>query len=569
MLTRCLVACAATSLHAAPALAQGLAIDLRASSGGDRTGSSLAPVGDVDGDGLPDLASGDAGGLNSSGGGVIVFSGATGRDLYRPFVDSASYSAGFSLARLGDLDGDGIAELAAGDELWGTPTDRPGSVTITQGGTGALIELLIGEDTLDLFGWSIDRVPDVDLDGIPEIAVGAPGADAGGRGSGAVLLYSGASRARLWRIDGSEVGGALGYVVRGASDFDGDGRGDVVVSEPSATSSTGDVAAGRVLVLSGVDGSIVQVFEGETPHEGFGRSLAVVGDGDGDGRDDLIVGAPFASTAAFSGGRVDLISSATGGSIWSFAGTGFGESLGDHVGAVGDLDGDGTQDAAFTRGLDVFDPESGQAFAVSVATGSILYSVPAPLLEADRRPLAGTGDLSGDGLDDLAVGAPRDGVVRVHQLGDRPGGSICDGEPNSVLGLPALLSASSSTAFWIQANDADLNVIGLPIGPGYFLVARSTGTLPMFGGGEGTLCLGMPLGRYSDDVLIPQNTALPFDPPSGPVSLRIDNTSIPQPTGAVAAAPGDTFYFQYWYRDVDAIGAATSNLSNAIAITFR
>lgn len=215
----------------APVFAQGLVFELR--TAGPVGASALAPAGDVDADGYPDIAVGSAGYINAQDGFVRVFSGRTTQELYRAYEDPGNYSAGLTLANLGDLDGDG--------------------------------------------------------------------------------------------------------------------RGDVVVSAPGATSASGLPGARGVVVLSGATGAVLRSIEGRAAHESFGRALAVVGDADGDGLDDLVVGSPFASGLAVSAGRVDLLSSASGNALWSVAGTAAGESLGQYVGEVGDLDGDGRRDFALVR----------------------------------------------------------------------------------------------------------------------------------------------------------------------------------------------------------------------------
>ncbi|MEM6675690.1 MAG: integrin alpha [Planctomycetota bacterium] len=562
MLAR-LLTLAAVALPA-PALGQGLVMVLRPNAG-PFGGSALAPVGDVDGDGVPDIAIGSAGFINGAVGSVTVFSGRTNEELYRPFIHPDNFSAGLTLANLGDLDGDGLSDLAAGDELWGNFDERRGAVTLTQGGTGNLIELLVGDASLELFGWSVDRVPDVDMDGIADLAVGAPGADVGARDAGAAILYSGSTRQRLWRIEGTDTDGALGYVVRGIEDVDGDGRGDVVVSAPGAAASTGEPGAGRVLILSGASGAVVRSFDGAAPDESFGRALAVLDDADGDGLQDVLVGSPFASNGALSTGRVDVLSSATGVAIRSFAGVEAGESVGQHVGEAGDLDGDGAMDFAFVRRLDGFGFTEAQCVAVSGATGAVLFRTSSSHFDADRRPITSVGDLGGDGIDDLVLGDPRDGRVRVYQTGDRPSGSICEGQPNSRYPGGAELQALSPSEFRVDTNDIVFRCVTLPsLTTGYLLVSTTVGFVPGVGGSEGNLCIaGPPFGRYANDIL---------DLATGSFLFPIDNSAIPisgAPGGTVQALPGDTFYFQFWYRDVSASGAPTSNLSSALAITYR
>jgi hypothetical protein len=79
------------------------------------------------------------------------------------------------------------------------------------------------------------------------------------------------------------------------------------------------------------------------------------------------------------------------------------------------------------------------------------------------------------------------------------------------------------------------------------------------GGSAGNLCLSGAIGRYSPHVM---NSG-----PSGSITMSANPLSLPQPTGSVSASAGETWNFQCWTRDSQG-GVATSNFSNAIAVTF-
>ncbi|MEM9379174.1 MAG: hypothetical protein AAGB93_04420 [Planctomycetota bacterium] len=95
---------------------------------------------------------------------------------------------------------------------------------------------------------------------------------------------------------------------------------------------------------------------------------------------------------------------------------------------------------------------------------------------------------------------------------------------------------------------------------GYLTCSRVSGNVNMPGGSQGRLCLGGSIGRYVNQI-VSSGT-------SGSIETGIDPLSLPQPTGLVAAQPGERWNFQVWHRDV-ANGLATSNFSNACAVTFR
>ena len=135
----------------------------------------------------------------------------------------------------------------------------------------------------------------------------------------------------------------------------------------------------------------------------------------------------------------------------------------------------------------------------------------------------------------------------------------CSPAVQNSTGGPATLSASGSEV--LALNDLTLLATGLPnLSLGYFLVSPATGNVPNAGGSNGTLCLGLPLGRYVGNVMNSGST--------GTYTMPVDLTAIPQPLGFVSGAVGETWNFQAWYRDVF-VGIPTSNFSDGIAITLQ
>ena len=140
------------------------------------------------------------------------------------------------------------------------------------------------------------------------------------------------------------------------------------------------------------------------------------------------------------------------------------------------------------------------------------------------------------------------------QVGER----YCTASPNST-GGPAQIDALGSAA--VELDRLSLSCTGLPVGSvGYFLVSRTPGFAPN-PSGSGNLCLSGAIGRYSGQVL----TASAL----GEVARSIDLGAVPLPGGPIAVLPGDTLRFQYWHRDTVPGSGATSNTSDAIAVTFH
>ena len=252
-----------------------------------------------------------------------------------------------------------------------------------------VIETLTGEAQGDGFGFVADELGDLDGDGVREFIVGAPGNSAGGGGAGRAYVYSGADRALLFTFTGQAAGENLGWSVASAGDVDGDAVDDVVVGGPST-------GAGVVRVFSGASGTVLHTLTGPGAGSNFGSIVAGLGDVDGDGRSDLLVGAPDASAGR---GEIRIVSGQSGATIRSHAGTNAGDRYGYGGGAVGDVSGDGIPDYAGGAAM------GGQGVVAvrSGADGSLMYTV-------DARSTSGqlgfiwidsVGDVNGDGRPDL------------------------------------------------------------------------------------------------------------------------------------------------------------------------
>ncbi len=170
-----------------------------------------------------------------------------------------------------------------------------------------------GEAPSDNFGYSVSGAGDVDGDGVPDIIVGAHHANPGGRmGAGSAFVYSGATGVLIWRFDGIESSDNLGTSVSDLGDVNGDGFADVIVG-----SDSGDGDLGNAIIYSGATGLEIRRFVGLGPDDVFGTSVSSVGDLDGDGVPDVIIGSPKADPGGrANAGAAYVFSSVSGALLW-------------------------------------------------------------------------------------------------------------------------------------------------------------------------------------------------------------------------------------------------------------
>lgn len=411
-------------------------LQLDGANSGDRLGESLAMMGDLDLDGTPELAIGMPFASTSGflfNGAVDIRSGATGQILFH-FDGTADFqNFGYSLASRDDVDGDGLNDL-----LIGSPDASPsgssdaGMFHLYSGATGLLIWQQDGANAGDRFGADVALCGDLNGDSQSEFVIGAPGAASH---DGEVLLFDGATGLALTTFSGSG-GEELGFAVAAAGDLDQDGTNDLLLGAPLASTS-GKVENGRVEVFSGASYLSLRLHEGAASGNRFGSAIS--------GRDhlnldhiyDYLVGAPNASVFAPSAGAGIAFSGLTGAQLFRVDGQDLADNLGACVALCGDVNSDGFGDALVGgRLIDANGlTDSGSAFLLNGRTGAVIYRADGlAALDNLGRAVDGGLDYDGDGNPDFIHAAP---------FAD-PGGLSLAGSAQLQRILPGLESTASS-----------------------------------------------------------------------------------------------------------------------------
>ena len=532
---------------------------------GDQFGSAVAGAGDVNMDGFDDVIVGarydDSNGTDS--GSVTVFSGADGSVLYTFGGDAASDWFGHSVGGAGDVNSDGVPDLIVGAPGIGNDPDRPGFARVLSGADGSVLHTFDGDGTADLFGYSVSTVGDVDGDGFDGMIVGARQDDNNGSNSGSARVFSGRDGSTLYSFDGDSADDWFGFSVGVAGDVNGDGCPDLVVGARGDS----DSEPGWAHVFSGSDGSTLYTFYGDRGAQ-LGNAVSGAGDVDGDGLDDVIVGAHQTEVnGIYHAGRACVFSGADGSTLHTFEGDSSDDHLGSKVSDVGDVDGDGYADLLVSAPKDDKNgTQSGTIWVFSGADGSVLHTFDGDAAgDWYGHGIGGAGDVNGDGSPDFVVGAivggaNGGGYVRVYSGCDgcKPlGTNYCDANANST-GVPGVISAEGSTV--IALNNFTLLGTQLPTNEfGYFLMSDAKDFVPLFGGSSGNLCLGAPIIRFST----PPTGEVLNSRDIGEMEFKPDLTNLPQGT---VFLPGDTWFFQLWFRDW--VGGPTSNTTDGLEVMF-
>lgn len=289
-------------------------------------GIPIAQLADIDGDGTRDLLVGAPGAPAASQvygtfyGAAHLLSGADGGLIRRHHATVYREYLGFSVAGCDDLDGDGVGDYLVGgiqESQILTATTGRGWVRAYSGATGAELYVVRGTSLyFGNFGWAIQMVDDVDLDGLRDFVVGDPGHDGvpSYDNRGRVSLHSAADGSVIREWTGA-AGESLGRHLAWIEDLDGDGCADILTTRADAPWDD------RAVVVLGSASSLPLAVITRRQDESFADDLTTIPDLTGDGRRELVVTSPDAPApaAGYRTGRVEILDGRSGDIIASFS----------------------------------------------------------------------------------------------------------------------------------------------------------------------------------------------------------------------------------------------------------
>ncbi len=406
----------------------------------EESGFAVFAAGDLNNDGFGDVVVGarkaDLAGTDSGAAYVVFGHGGdwstmdlatlNGTNGLRATGQAAGDYAGAAVTSLGDFNGDGISDLvvtarlhdaggrdAAGATyvIFGSATGF--STTLALGGLNGTNGVRInGELANDLSGQSVASAGDINGDGLSDLIIGSKYADLNGVNSGAAWVVFG--KAGGWsaefdlssldgtngfQLNGGAAGDNAGTSVAGAGDVNGDGYADILIGAEALDPAGQNNAGGAYVVfgkatgwganialsaLSGADGFRIN---GELAGDRAGRAVAGAGDVNGDGWDDILIGAYLADPNGRSAsgasyivyGRASFgasleLSGLNGGNGFEIDGELANDQSGRAVSGAGDINGDGLADFVIgSRGSDVGYSSSGSSFLVFGQLSGIVF----------------------------------------------------------------------------------------------------------------------------------------------------------------------------------------------------
>ncbi|MFN0207785.1 MAG: hypothetical protein ACKVS6_15865, partial [Planctomycetota bacterium] len=437
---------------------------------GENYGWSVSGGFDISGDAIPDVLGGSRNynnGANTGAGRIMMRSGAAPWGTnYTLFGPAFGAHFGTSVAFFGDITNDGKSEFVVGAPDYLT---KRGGTFVYNGVTAALLNTYLGNALGDTFGFSVAAAGDYDGDGNNDFVAGAPESSSNATNAGYVRIHHGATSSTIAHTAPNL---RAGYSVAGGGDFNNDSRSEIIYGLPTLSNLANHY--GKVKSYS-VSSMTDYTIDGFVTGDQAGASVRILGDVDGDGTADYVIGAPYAAHSYFSGmtgivdeyaGRVEVRSGATNSVIYTLHGN-EGDNFGHSVASAGDMNLDGRAD--FIVGAPMMNtilPNEGYATVYSGLTGNLMWTIASVVNnEAFGFAVDGAGDLNDDGYPDYIIGAPKSS-----QYGLNAGYAITySGKTGFLLWIAQNSTVSDQYGYSVAGLKTDMNgdgkddvIVGIP-----------------------------------------------------------------------------------------------------------
>ena len=444
--------------------------------------------------------------------------------------ETANDDFGWEVAPAGDVNGDGEPDLIVGAPSNDAVAGFAGRAYLFLGPVAGALDAADADATIsaeafgDNLGFSVASAGDVNGDGLGDIIIGARSNDTRGTQAGRVYLFLGpvAGNLNATAADAIISGAAfdeVGRSVAPAGDINSDGFDDIIIG----TDIAGPQFEGRAFIFHGPltgernASTADAIISGSFANESFGAQVASAGDQNGDGVADLIVGAPRFPLNGQGTGRAYIFYAPVTGAISAATADAilFGEQLNDSFGTsvapAGDVNGDGDDDVIV--GADqLFKTGAGKAYVFyGPLNGSVLAANAGAILTGENlddlfgTSVSGAADFNGDGFDDVVVGAWDNGGG-----GGRSGRAYVFHGPltgtNPASGANLIITGAAADQVGLSVSGGDLNndgagdvIVGAPqfndSDPGYAAV--------YFGAGGGIQDLSIDVTPRNPPIVIP------------------------------------------------------------------